>query len=276
MFQPVSKTQVLVSYKDQKYSGPYLSSSSVLIDLLGAIFKKRYILRTFHGQANLVLRDSWLVLPSVIYVCDIYDVEDFQQPAAQREAYIFELEGQTKRRRELDAERLRLWGMSTRYLAFSCQRQKCFVLISRPNSEKPLERISLSENLPFARSLTTDMVRSVKMYFREFPKPGQKVCSTPNEMGMFVLSSSNIIGVPLLTALIYYLVTCTLSKEECKMIQAEQGFMRRIFGEDSMDRISAFAAIGDEKRKDKAKVKQWRKRRERRENKRNRNVQPKP
>lgn len=60
------------------------------------------------------------------------------------------------------------------------------------------------------------------------------------------------------------------------MIQAEQGFMRRIFGEDSMDRISAFAAIGDEKRKDKAKVKQWRKRRERRENKRNRNVQPKP
>jgi len=75
-----------------------------------------------------------------------------------------------------------------------------------------------------------------------------------------------------LTALIYYLVACTLSKEECKIIQAEQGFMRRIFGEDSIDHISAFVAIGDEKRKNKAKVKQWRKRRERRENKRNRNM----
>ena len=110
------------------------------------------------------------------------------------------------------------------------------------------------------------------MYFREFPKPGQKVYSTPNEMSMFVLSSPNIIGVSLLTALIYYLVTCTLSKEECKMIQAEQDSMRRIFGEDSMDYISAFVDIRDEKRKNKAKVKQWRKRRERRENKRNRNM----
>ena len=56
------------------------------------------------------------------------------------------------------------------------------------------------------------------------------------------------------------------------MIQAEQDSMRRIFGEDSMDHIFAFVAIRDEKRKNKAKVKQWRKRRERRENKRNPNM----
>jgi len=189
----------LASYNDQKDSAPYLSSSSVLIDLLGAILKKRYILRTFHGQANLVLRDPWLTLPSVGHVCDIYDVEDFQQPKVQREAYIFKLEGQTRRERELDAERLRFWGISTGYLAFSCQLQKCFAIIGRPNPGKPLGRISLGINSPFAiflttdtirspfaRFLTTNTIRSVKMYFREYPKPGQKVYSTPNEMGMFV------------------------------------------------------------------------------------------